>query len=143
MAPSSFFNPNIMFSGSLGLFRANQYFENCSPSFRNLAWADFLAFSILFSFILFREAFRNSISSLAFSLSALVAFLEVILLLWVFISFLKALICFLAFFFSWVVILIAISFISSLTFFHLAWGFCLSLLSNFTSCSFSHRSSSI
>src|SRR5882724_6006284 len=118
MAPSSFFNPNIMFSGSLGLFRANQYLEHCSPSFRNLAWADFLAFSILFSSTLFREAFRNSISFLSFSLLALVALLEVILLAWVLISFLKALICFLAFFFSRFVIFTTISFISSLTSFH-------------------------
>src|SRR5882724_687729 len=111
-----------MFSGSLDLFKVNQYFEYCSPSFKNLAWADFLAFSILFSSILFREAFRNSISFLAFSLSASVIFLEVILLLWVFMSFLKALICFLALFFSWFVIFITISFISSLTFFNWSEG---------------------
>src|SRR5882672_5626774 len=92
-------SPSIIFAGSFGLFRANQYLEHCSPSFMKHAWADIFSLSSLFSPILFREFLRKISSSLALSLFASVTFFDDTLLLWVFMSLLRPFTLLFAFFF--------------------------------------------
>src|SRR5882724_5739765 len=123
MIPSSFCSSNIILFGSLGLFRANQYFEHLSPSFKNQAWAESFALSSLLFPILFRELLRNRNSSLALFLFSSVTLLEVVLLFWVSISFLRFFISLFALVLSSSVILMAVSLMFSLTFFHLVCGF--------------------
>src|SRR5882672_3756777 len=136
--PPSSCSPSIIFAGSFGLFRANQYLEHCSPSFIKCAWADILALSILFSPILFREFLRKISSSLAFSLFGSVTFFDDTLLLWVSMSLLRSFTLLFAFFFPFSAVIIVIFFISSFSAFHFDCGFFPSLLRSFISCAPSH-----
>src|SRR5882724_928957 len=111
MVPSSFCSPNIILFSSFGLFRANQYLEHLSPSFRNQAWADSFALSSFKFSILFRELLRNKYSAPALFLFSVVALLEEILLFWVSMSLLRPFIILLPFFLSSSVILMAFSFL--------------------------------
>src|SRR5882672_3059027 len=136
--PSSSCSPSIIFAGSFGLLRENQYLEHCSPSFMNHAWADIFALSSLFSPILFREFLRKISSSLAFSLFASVTFFDDTILLWVSMSLFRPFTFLFAFFFFFSAVVIAIFFISSFSVFHFDCRFCPSLLRSFISCEPSH-----
>src|SRR5882724_9986983 len=141
MIPSSFCSPSIILFGSFGLFKAKQYFEHLSPSFKNQAWAESFALSS-FSFpILFRELLRNMNSSLTLFLFSSVTLLEVVLLFWVSISLLRSFISLFTLALSSSVILMPVSLMFSLTFFHLVCGFCPLLLSTVISSTLSHRHS--
>src|SRR5467141_2845563 len=129
---------SIIFAGSFGLFKANQYLEHFSPSFMNLAWADIFALSSLFSPILFREFLRKISSSLAFSLFASVTFFDDTLLLWVSMSLLRPFTFLFSLFFSSSAVSTALLFISFFSASHLDCGFCPPILRSFISCAFSH-----
>jgi len=72
--------------GSFGLFRANQYFEHLSPSFKNWAWLNLLLF-LVFHFLSCLGAFEEQELLLALFLFSSVTLLEMVLLFWVSISF--------------------------------------------------------